>query len=144
MGFGRNVSSYIKSLSSLEAKNYASANSEVENIYKRLTMGRKAFADIYELDINAVSRISALDLEIKFYTEQLLSISKNIDDDEESDSIVTNEIDSTNLDALFPESGDYENEEARKQITAAEKELVEFINKMKAVAYEKDGKEYVE
>ena len=67
-----------------------------------------------------------------------------IDDDEESDSIVTNEIDSTNLDALFPESGDYENEEARKQITAAEKELVEFINKMKAVAYEKDGKEYVE
>lgn len=66
-----------------------------------------------------------------------------IDDDGESDNIVTNEIDSTHLDALFPESGDYENEEVRKQITAAENELVEFINKMKVVVCEKDGKEDV-
>ncbi len=64
-----------------------------------------------------------------------------IDDDEESDSIVTNEIDTEYLDALFPESGDYDDEEVRSRIAAAEKELVTFVNKMKIVADEENGKE---
>lgn len=66
-----------------------------------------------------------------------------IDDSEESDSIVTNEIDSEYLDALFPEPGNEEDEEARKRIAAAEKELVEFVNRMKVVADEENGKEKV-
>lgn len=66
-----------------------------------------------------------------------------IDDDEESDSIVTNEIDTEYLEALFPESGNYEDEDVRKKITTAEKELVEFVNKMKVVADEENGKEKV-
>jgi hypothetical protein len=65
-----------------------------------------------------------------------------IDDGEESDSIVTNEIDTDYLDALFDES-DKEDEEVRKRITAAEKELVDFVNKMKVVAEEENGKEKV-
>ncbi len=66
-----------------------------------------------------------------------------IDDDEESNTIVTNEIDTEYLDALFPESGDYDDEEVRNQIAAAEKELVAFVNKMKVVADEENGKEKV-
>ena len=66
-----------------------------------------------------------------------------IDDDEESDSIVTNEIDNEHLDAFFPESGNFEDEEVRKKITIAEIELVEFVNKMKVVADDKNGKEKV-
>lgn len=65
-----------------------------------------------------------------------------IDDDEKSDSIVTNEIDTDCLDALFDES-DKDDEEVRKRITAAEKKLAEFVNKMKVVAEEEDGKEKV-
>lgn len=64
-----------------------------------------------------------------------------IDNDEESADIVTNEIDSSYLEALFPETDDYEDEEIKKKIVAAEKELVEFVNKMKVVADEEDGKE---
>ena len=66
-----------------------------------------------------------------------------IDNDEESDSIVTNEIDTKYLDALFPDKAEEEDEEVRKTITEAENELVEFINKMKVVAEEENGKEKV-
>ena len=45
--------------------------SEVENMYNRLSEGRDAFTKMYELNINAVSEISKLDLEIQFYTERL-------------------------------------------------------------------------
>lgn len=66
-----------------------------------------------------------------------------IDDNEESDSIVTNEIETEYLNALFPESGNYEDEEVRKAITAAEKELMEFVNKMKVEADEDNRNEKV-
>lgn len=66
-----------------------------------------------------------------------------IDDDEESDSIVTNEIDTEHLDVLFLDKAEKEDEVVRKRITAAENELVEFINKMKVEADEEDGKENV-
>ena len=66
-----------------------------------------------------------------------------IDDDEESDSIVTNEIDTEYLDVLFLDKAEKEDEEIRKKITDSEKELMEFINKMKIEADEENGKEKV-
>lgn len=66
-----------------------------------------------------------------------------IDDDEESDSIVTNEIDAEYLDILFLDKAEKENEEVRKKITAAENKLVEFVNKMKIEADEENGMEKV-
>ena len=66
-----------------------------------------------------------------------------IDNDEESDSIVTNEIDTGHLDILFLDEAEKEDEEVKKRITAAEEALVEFINKMKVVADEENGKEKV-
>ena len=66
-----------------------------------------------------------------------------IDDNEESDSIVTNEIDTEHLDVLFLDKAEKEDEEVRKRITTAENELIEFINKMKVVAEEENGKEKV-
>lgn len=66
-----------------------------------------------------------------------------IDDDEESDSIVTNEIDTEYLDVLFLDTAEKEDEEIRKKIIDSEKELVEFINKMKVEVNEENGKEKV-
>lgn len=66
-----------------------------------------------------------------------------IDDNQESDSIVTNEIDTEYLDVLFLDATKKEDEEIRKKITNSEKELVEFINKMKVEADEENGKEKV-
>lgn len=66
-----------------------------------------------------------------------------IDDGDESDSIVTNEIDTEYLDVLFLDEAEKKDEEIRKKITDSEKELVEFINKMKLEADEENGKERV-
>lgn len=67
----------IYSLSNLQPDNYSNY-SEVENMYNRLSEGRDAFTKMYELNINAVSEISKLDLEIQFYTERLLKISESV------------------------------------------------------------------
>jgi len=66
-----------------------------------------------------------------------------VDDEGESDSIVTSEIDNDYLDAFFQDSGNQEDEEARKRVTAAEEKLLEFINNMKKEADEEEGKEDV-
>ena len=60
-----------------------------------------------------------------------------IDDDEESDSIVTNEIETEHLDVLFLDKTGKEDEEIRNKIATAENELVGFI------ADEENGKEKV-
>lgn len=67
----------VNSLSNLAPVSYSSSP-EIQNIYDRLTYGRKAFSDIYDLNISAVSQISALNLEINFYTEKLLNITESV------------------------------------------------------------------
>ena len=79
MGQKKTDATLIKSLAQLESANYSNFP-EMENMYKRLVNGRKAFAQIYDLNVNAVSEISALDLEIQFYTEELLKISQSVAD----------------------------------------------------------------
>lgn len=69
--------SFLDALSNLEPVNYASVP-KMEGVYRRLLVGRDAFAEIYQLNVDAVSEISALDLEIRFYTEKLLQISQNV------------------------------------------------------------------
>ena len=67
----------INSLSSLSDADY-SAVPELDSIYTRIKEGRDSFARMYELNIAAVSEISTLDLEIQFYTEQLLNITQSV------------------------------------------------------------------
>ena len=67
----------LNSLSKMESADYSSLP-EISDIHNRLIVGRDAFAEIYNLNVNAVAEISALDLEIKFYTEQLLQIAESV------------------------------------------------------------------
>lgn len=67
----------MNSLAELKSANYSSFP-KMESIYSRLVKGREAFASLYGLNVDAVSEISALDLEIKFYTEKLLQITESV------------------------------------------------------------------
>lgn len=67
----------IYSLSNLQPDNYSQIP-EIADMYNRLSVGHDAFTEMYELNINAVSEISKLDLEIQFYTEKLLKISESV------------------------------------------------------------------
>lgn len=69
----------LDSLSKMEKVNY-SLFPEVSEIHNRLIGGRDAFSEIYNLNVNAVAEISALDLEIKFYTDQLMKIAESVAD----------------------------------------------------------------
>lgn len=75
----KNNINLIQNLSRMEKMDYSSVP-EMQNVHSRLLVGRDAFAEIYELNVDTVSQISALDLEIKFYTEKLLEITKSVAD----------------------------------------------------------------
>lgn len=69
----------LKSISDMEPIDYSSSE-ELSSIYKRLKGGREAFAKVYNLNVGAVSEISELDLEIRFYTKKLLEITRSVTD----------------------------------------------------------------
>ena len=67
----------MKAISQLKDDNYSS-EPELANIYKRLTHGRKQFAEIFEKNIKAVMQISSLDLTMQHQTERINDISRSI------------------------------------------------------------------
>lgn len=67
----------IHALSNMSKEDYSQVP-ELADIYGRLVKGRDAFAGIYELNVDAVAEISALNLEIKFYTDALLKIADSV------------------------------------------------------------------
>lgn len=67
----------MKAISQLKDANYSS-EPELANIYKRLTHGRKQFAEIFEKNIKAVMQISSLDLTMQHQTERINDISRSI------------------------------------------------------------------
>lgn len=78
MGKKVKLTKAISSLSQLQNTDYEVVNKELADIYGRLKNGRNAFASVYNLNVNAVARISAMDLEIKFYIERLLEIADSV------------------------------------------------------------------
>ena len=91
----KNISKGIESLSKLENDEVVRMNPELNNIYKRLSTGRSAFADVYGLNVGAVAKVSALDLEIKFYIKKLLEIANSVS--ESSKSIYESAADATEV-----------------------------------------------
>lgn len=80
----QNLTSAISALSQLQDADYDTINQDLKSIYDRLRNGRNAFASVYNLNVNAVARISEMDLEIKFYIEQLLEIAESVAQSSES------------------------------------------------------------
>lgn len=90
----------VHALSEMDDIEYKEAP-DIENIHQRLKKGRDAFAKIYDLDVNVVAEISALDLEIKFYVKQLMEIAGNVAD--ATKSIHSAATDSTEVAAIVAE-----------------------------------------
>lgn len=67
----------MKAVSELKEADY-SQEPELEEIFQRLTKGRKQFAEVFEKNISAVMQISSLDLAMSHETEKILDISRRI------------------------------------------------------------------
>ena len=78
MGKKQKTDGAISALSQLQSADYETINQDLKNMYSRLLAGRDAFAAVYDLNVSAVAKISEMDLEIKFYIEQLLEIAESV------------------------------------------------------------------
>lgn len=67
----------MKAVSELKKADY-SREPELNNIYNRLSDGRKQFAEVFDKNINAVMQISSLDLTMQHQTQKIIDISKKI------------------------------------------------------------------
>ncbi len=67
----------MKAVSELKRADF-SGEPELNNIYNRLSDGRKQFADVFDKNINAVMHISSLDLTMQYQTQKIVDISKKI------------------------------------------------------------------
>lgn len=83
MGKKQKIDNVIALLSQLKDADYGTINSDLKSIYERLLVGRNAFASVYDLNVSAVAEISEMDMEIKFFIEQLLGIAQSVEDSSE-------------------------------------------------------------
>lgn len=67
----------MKAVSQLQEADY-SREPELNNIYCRLSNGRKQFAEILDKNIKAVMQISSLDLTMQHQTEKISEIANNV------------------------------------------------------------------
>ena len=67
----------MKAVSELKRADF-SGEPELNNIYNRLSDGRKQFAEVFDKNINAVMQISSLDLTMQHQTKKIVDISEKI------------------------------------------------------------------
>ncbi|MDE7273681.1 MAG: hypothetical protein K2N95_11580 [Lachnospiraceae bacterium] len=74
---GKRKTVLMKAVSELKRADY-SREPELNNIYNRLSNGRKQFAEVFDKNINAVMQISSLDLTMQHQTQKIIDISNKI------------------------------------------------------------------
>ncbi len=77
MGSRNNKVVLMKAISELKDADY-SREPELGGIYKRLSKGRKEFAEVFDKNIKAVMQISSLDLTMKYQNDKIVDISRRV------------------------------------------------------------------
>ncbi len=77
MGSRNNKVVLMKAISELKDADY-SREPELGGIYKRLSKGRKEFAEAFDKNIKAVMQISSLDLTMKYQNDKIVDISRRV------------------------------------------------------------------
>ncbi len=77
MNFTNKKTALMKSISELKDADYSKVP-ELNGIYRRLSKGRKQFAEIFDKNIKAVMQISSLDLTMKHQIDKVKGISKKV------------------------------------------------------------------
>lgn len=77
MAIGKKKRVLMQAVSRLKEADY-SAEPELNNIYQRLSSGRKQFAEIFDKNIKAVMQISSLDLTMQHQTDRIVDIAQKV------------------------------------------------------------------
>lgn len=74
----KRIEELVQALSELKDANYKESSPKLAEIYERLYNAREQFEEILEQNMSAVMQISALDLTLHYYTEDLARISESV------------------------------------------------------------------
>lgn len=77
MGTHKNSNRLLKQISELREADY-SREPQLNDMYRRLSKGRKQFSELFEKNIKAVMQISSLDLTMQHQTEKIMEISQSV------------------------------------------------------------------
>ena len=77
MAIGKKKAVLMRAVSELKEADYSN-EPELNGIYRRLSNGRKQFAEVFEKNIRAVMQISSLDLTMQHQTDKILDISQKV------------------------------------------------------------------
>ena len=73
MALGKNkkkIINLVQSISEMKEENYAAGSPELQNMYERMSAGRRQLAQVYGEDMQAVMTMSALGLKVGHDTEK--------------------------------------------------------------------------
>lgn len=79
MGFIKRKSDLIKAMAQLQETDY-SKSPEIDDVYKRLIKGRRQVEDVMQKNIDAVMKISSLDLAMHHHTQKMLQVAESVAD----------------------------------------------------------------
>lgn len=77
MRIHKNSNRLLKKISELREADY-SREPQLNDMYRRLSKGRKQFAELFEKNIKSVMQISSLDLTMQHQTEKIMEISQSV------------------------------------------------------------------
>lgn len=70
----------VASLAELEDADYSRGGEKLQEIYDRLIESRNAYAELFRQNLDALMKISSMDLNFRHYIEQLVEVTSNVTD----------------------------------------------------------------
>lgn len=125
MAFGKNKAELVKSVAALEPVDY-SKDPGLGEIYQRLIKGRNQFEQVLADDIQAVMKISSLDISLKHHTEHMI---ETVDSVANATEVILGAAEES---AAVAEEVNEQHEELTNTIIRASEETEEVYKKIEA------------
>lgn len=78
LGKNKKIINLVQSISEMKEENYAAGSPELQNMYERMSAGRRQLAQVYGEDMQAVMTMSALGLKVGHDTEKMTTTAEDV------------------------------------------------------------------
>ena len=78
LGKNKKIVNLVQSISEMKEENYAAGSPELQNMYERMSAGRRQLAQVYGEDMQAVMTMSALGLKVGHDTVKMTTTAEDV------------------------------------------------------------------
>ena len=78
LGKNKKIINLVQSISEMKEENYAAGSPELQNMYERMSAGRRQLAQVYGEDMQAVMTMSALGLKVGHDTVKMTTTAEDV------------------------------------------------------------------